>query len=373
MEGVPAEEKIDIDFQAEEGPTLLNTIGNVVDEASKVVEDIGSAAVEGATATVDAVGDVADAVGETVGAVAETVGLDTVDTGADAGAVIPAPVAAEPPRVPIRTRRVKPSVIANTPAPVANTNEKKRNVPKTRKAKKAKNPVASTVEEWVRYKTESPAAYTTTADGLYYSAPLDNDGTRSNEATLQPKAFFRDTTEAVVQKYTARDTSQTAKDLDAAYAAAKVDLRRLYSEYLEARRNPTSTRNTFNASLSGVINANRRVMEAEQLRNKHYGRTCSIELIKPEPELNQVQFDMFANYSPQVITKYMDKMSACRINRFPWSYFYTDVQPMVVVAPEPVAEPEQLGGGSEPAHYSEAQKRVIAGRRIALWRAHKGF
>jgi hypothetical protein len=353
MEGVPAEEKIDIDFQAEEGPTLLNTIGNVVDEASKVVEDIGSAAVEGA----------------------ETVG-DAVMEGAEAvQALIPVPVAAEPPKVPIRTRRAKPAVVVANAANATNVaNTKNRPVPKTRKAKKAKNPVASTVDEWIRYKTDSPAAYTTTADGLYYSAPLDKDGVRANEGTLQPKAFFRDTTAAVIEKYKARDTGEESQKIDTEYAGAKVELRRLYNEYKEAKRNPTVTRNIFNASLSGVINANRRVMEAEQVRNKHYGRTCSIELVAPQPELDQVQFDMFANYNPQIIPKYLDEMSACRMNRFPWSYFYTDVQP--IQAPiEPVGQESlsQVGGSSETTHYSEDQKRAIAGRRISLWRAQKGF
>ena len=357
MEGVPAEEKIDIDFSVEEEqPTLLNTIGNVVEEASKVVEDIGSATIEGA----------------------ETVG-DVVMEGVEAvQAIIPAPVAAEPPKVPVRTRRAKPAVVLANAANAANAanvaNTKNRPVPKTRKAKKAKNPVASTVDEWIRYKTDSPAAYTTTADGLYYSAPLDKDGVRANEGTLQPKAFFRDTTAAVIEKYKARDTGEESQKIDTEYASAKVELRRLYNEYKEAKRNPTVTRNIFNASLSGVINANRRVMEAEQVRNKYYGRACSIELVAPQPELDQVQFDMFANYNPPTIPKYLDEMSACRMNRFPWSYFYTDVQPMVAVASveEEGKEPTQLGGGSE-THYSEDQKRAIAGRRISLWRAQKGF
>jgi hypothetical protein len=364
MEGVPAEEKIDIDFSADqEQPTLLNTIGNVVEEASKVVEDIGSAAVKGAEAVVEG----AETVGDVVMEGAETVG-ETVQ------ALIPAPVSVEPPKVPVRTRRVKPSVVAaNTTVAAATANTKNRPVPKTRKVKKAKNPVASTVEEWVRYKAESPAAYTTTADGLYYSAPLDKDGVRANEGTLQPKAFFRDTMVAIVEKYKARDTGEEAQKIDAEYAAAKVELRRLYNEYVEAKRNPTVTRNIFNASLSGVINANRRVMEAEQVRNKHYGRTCSIEIVDPQPELDKVQFDMFVGYNPATIPKYKYEMSACRINRFPWSYFYTDVQPMQAPVEEPVDQVQMGGGSAEQTHYSEAQKRAIAGKRISLWRAQKGF
>lgn len=367
MDQVPQtieEEKIDLDFDVEQQTPLLNTIGDVASKAigtfagemGDVVETI-----EGISETV--VRDVGDAV--------ETVG--TVVTGAIVPAFIPVPPPSPPsppPKTVVRTRRVKPSIIVNS----INGNAKK--ITKTKKATKMKIPVVSTVEEWIKYKTIHPNAYTTSPDGLYYSAPLMENGTHESEATLQPKAFFRDTVEAVKQKYINRDTGEESTKIDDAYSEAKVNLRRLYNEFLEAKRNPTSTRNVFNATLSGVINANRRMKEVEQIRNKHYGRTCSIEIVTPQPALDDVQFDMFTNYSPANPPMYMDEMVACRLNRFPWSYFYTDTKPTIVKKEqngEDGKEDDQMGGGKREQEYTDAQKRIIAGKRISMWRSQKGF
>lgn len=340
-----SEEKIDLDFSDIEEP-VVDTV-------------------------VDTIGDALTAVGEQVTDVVESiVGEEAVDAVTEQAATVVAAVAESVPvqELTRKTRKIKRPA-AN--APIVNltltATEPKKRLVKTMKKPKDKPRKATTADEWIELKKKFPTLYDVDENGNFYASPLDQDGKREDTNIIRSTTYYNDTVENIIGKYKTRDTSEEAKALDEAYASAKVELRGLYKEFLMAKNNPTAGLNVFNASLSGIIDANRRVKEAEQLRNAYYGFAVKTAWLDEKEK----EYNLFFDEAFDKDKKYPNEVMMCRRNRFPWSYAYTDVKPLSALEQEPVPVLAQAGGSSEEQHYTDEQKRIIASKQIAAWRARQ--
>ena len=358
MEG--SEEKIDLDFDE----NLTENSGNIVqqDQEETVANIIGDALTKVGEQVSDVVETVVDAGTEVVSDVVEAVKEDVQEP-------LVVPVLA-PEQAPLtKTRKIKrpaankPIVDLTKIAEEPTVVKPKKRLVKTVKRKKGTPVKATTAEEWIELKKSFPHLYDVDEDGNFYAAPLGEDGRRENTNIIRSKTFYSDTTENIIGKFKDRDTSEEAKALDDAYSAAKVELRSLYKEFISAKNSPTASLNAFNATLSGIIDANRRVQEAEQKRNAYYGLRVKVENFKERLD----KPDLYLNHGDD--GKVPFEVSMCRRNRFPWSYFYTDVKPMA-----PVLDLEEQSGGGGAAvkqEFTEEQKNIIRSKQIAAWRASK--
>ena len=359
MEG--SEEKIDLDFDE----NLTENSGSIVqeDQEATVANIIGDALTKVGEQVSDVVETVVDAGGEVVSDVVEAVKEDVQEP-----LVVPAPAP-----VPLtKTRKIKrpaankPIVDLTKMAEEPTVIKPKKRLVKTVKRKKSTPVKATTAEEWIELKKSFPHLYDVDENGNFYAAPLGEEGQRENTNIIRSKTFYSDTAENIIGKFKDRDTSEEAKALDDAYSAAKVELRGLYKEYLTAKNNPTVGLNIFNATLSGIIEANRRVQEAEQKRNAYYGLRVKVENLPERLD----KYELYFNEGTDGDGKVPFEVSMCRRNRFPWSYFYTDVKPIV-----PVIELDEQSGVAiaevNKQEYTEEQKNIIRSKQIAAWRASK--
>ena len=366
MEG--SEEKIDLDFDE----NLTENSGNVVQQDQEVPEE---------ATTANIIGDALTKVGEQVSDVVETV----VDAGTevvsdvveavkeDVQEPLVVPVLAPEQAAPLtKTRKIKrpaankPIVDLTKIAEEPTVVKPKKRLVKTVKRKKGTPVKATTAEEWIELKKSFPHLYDVDEDGNFYAAPLGEDGRRENTNIIRSKTFYSDTTENIIGKFKDRDTSEEAKALDEAYASAKMELRALYKEYLSAKNSPTASLNAFNATLSGIIDANRRVQEAEQKRNAYYGLRVMVENFPERLD----KYDLYFNEGTDGDGKVPFEVSLCRRNRFPWSYFYTDVKP-IAPALELETDQEQSGGAAVKQEFTPEQLQIIRSKQIAAWRASK--
>jgi hypothetical protein len=382
-----SEEKIDLDFSdvddgtsasagASAGPepninSEPNTYANAEADTNTYAEAFVNTNQETSPidTVVDTIGDALTQVGEQVTDVVEAVvGTEAVDAATEQAATVVAAVANSAPikELTRKTRKIKRPA-AN--APIVNltltATEPKKRLVKTMKKPKDKPRKATTAEEWIELKAKFPTLYDVDENGNFYASPLGEDGQREDTNIIRSTVYYKDTTDNIIGKYKARDTSDEAKALDEAYASAKVELRGLYKEFLMAKANPTAGLNVFNASLSGIIDANRRVKEAEQLRNAYYGFSVKTQWLDEKEK----EYSLFFDAAFDKDKKYPNEVMMCRRNRFPWSYNYTDVKPLPPVEPVEVLteeSDEQAGGGSR--EYTDEQKRIIASKQIAAWR-----
>jgi hypothetical protein len=338
------EEKIDIDFEestdqseaVSSSPSIINTIGDVIDETVDAVTGLGEGAELGSEADLGAD---ANANAEPNPTLLNTIGNAVNETvnglglGANAEAEAKVEEAAVAPKP--KTRKKTPFT----------------NSTKTRKARKQKiYPSVKTADEWVRYKASYPKLYDVSPEGDYYTDPVLESGERQTTATIQPKVYYRSDERQLKERYDERDAK--VAEAEDAYATARKELMEVMNSYRAGV-----------ALTSEVVIANMKVADAEKVRNKYAYHKHESYFVDPRPPLMQLDFDV-RYVSPE--KRFPFEVIRFGIDRFPWEFHYSDtLASPVVVVEEPQAQPEPQ---QEEREFSKAQIGAIIGKKRALTR-----
>lgn len=256
------EEKIDIDFEmGNENPPQTDIIENNLPDLALADQETDLAlAEEQAEPTI--LNTIGDMVEESIAAITGTEG----EGEAVAPAVVP--------------EQVVPEQVAPSTKPKTRKKNLLKNSTRTRKARKEKiHASAKTADEWVRYKINDPTLYSVSPEGDYYTDPLLKSGERQTTATIQPKVYYQADQKQLKERYAERDAK--VAEAEDAYSNARKELMEIMNSYRAGV-----------ALTSEVVLANMKVADAEKVRNKYAYHTYGPYFVDPRPALVDLQFDI---------------------------------------------------------------------------------